>query len=587
MCGIFGIIKNNGQCINDDEMQNMHIAQRHRGPDHFGYYQNEHIFLGNNRLSIIDLDSGNQPFYSVDKQICVLQNGEIFNYVELKSELRSRGIVFSTESDTEVILKLYEEFGISMIEKLNGMFSIVILDLRNNKLFLIRDRFGQKPLFYFTDNKQFVFSSEIKSILELGINTTLNFNALRSFLRYNFVAGKESIFKNVKSIDPGNYISLDINDITFEEKSWWDPISVISQYKDILSNNKRLELVKETVYDSIKIRMRSDVDYSAFLSGGIDSSIIVSQMNQVTSKKFNTFTIGFEDSKFDESQYANEVANQLNVNHRCEKVSNDILGFWDEVLNYTEQPHGDVSFIPMFLLSKFASERDRVVLTGDGADEIFGGYSKYSLFEDESDFEDQFRSTSELFSIEEINELIGNSIDDGPDFLSETIKKNTVLNSDILESNQNKAMYLDTIILLPYNNLIKPDRMGMAHSVELRSPFLDYRVISLAFAIKAEEKLKNNISKYILKEAFKDDIPSMVYRRDKQKFIVPLNENKLIIQFFYDTVKNSELLKEGVINKSFIDNLYLTSDSHNMHKYRKLRALTALVKWYDIYAKYF
>ncbi len=587
MCGIFGIIKNNGQCINDDEIQKMHIAQRHRGPDHFGYYQNEHIFLGNNRLSIIDLDSGNQPFYSVDKQVCVLQNGEIFNYVELKSELRSRGIVFSTESDTEVILKLYEEFGISMIEKLNGMFSIVILDLRNNKLFLIRDRFGQKPLFYFTDNKQFVFSSEIKSILELGINTTLNFDALKSFLRYNFVAGKESIFKNIKSIDPGNYISLDINDITFEEISWWDPISIISQYKNILSNNKRLELVKETVYDSIKIRMRSDVDYSAFLSGGIDSSIIVSQMNQVTSKKFNTFTIGFEDSKFDESEYANEVANQLNVNHRCEKISNDILGFWDEVLNYTEQPHGDVSFIPMFLLSKFASERDRVVLTGDGADEIFGGYSKYSLFEDESDFEDQFRSTSELFTIEEINELIGNSIDDAPNFLSETIKKNTVLNSDILESNQNKAMYLDTIILLPYNNLIKPDRMGMAHSVELRAPFLDYRVISLAFAFKAEEKLKNNISKYLLREAFKDDIPSMVYRRDKQKFTVPLNENKLIIQFFYDTVKNSELLKEGVINKSFLDNLYLSNNSHNMHKYRKLRALTALVKWYDIYAKYF
>jgi asparagine synthase (glutamine-hydrolysing) len=587
MCGVFGIVKKGEDEISDYEMSAMHKAQIHRGPDHFGYFNNKGVFLGNNRLSIIDLENGNQPFYSDDKKIAVLQNGEIFNYVELQSELKGLGVNFQTDSDTEVILRLFEKFGISMLEKLNGMFSITIFDKKNNKLYLIRDRFGQKPLFYFEDNNKFIYSSEIKSILELGVSTSVNEKALVSFLKYNFVAGKETIFKSIYNVDPGNYIELNLKDNTYREVKWWNAETEVEKISSLLTKDNRIELIRDTIIDSIRIRMRSDVEYSAFLSGGIDSSIIVSQMNKITTNKFNTFTIGFGNSKFDESKIANEVAMQMNVNHRCENFNDNILDYWSEVLKFTEQPHGDVSFIPMYLLSKFASEKDRVVLTGDGADELFGGYNKYFEIRDDSDLETQFIESSTLFSDTEIKMLLGGQISSSVNVIRELIQNDSLLSNSVLEGNQNKSMYLDTIFLLPYNNLIKPDRMGMAHSIELRSPFMDYRNVALAFALKAEDKIANNTSKYIIRQAFKEDIPESVFRRDKQKFIVPLNENKVNIERFYKIIINSDLDQLGITNEKFIENLYLNHTSGKINHYRELRALAALSLWYNIYSKFF
>ena len=590
MCGIFGLVKKQNHRVIQDEMYLMHEAQIHRGPDNFGYFCNDNIFLGNNRLSIIDLSDGNQPFYSKDKNIIVLQNGEIYNYLELKDELVSNNINFETNSDTEVILRLYEQYNLSMLDKLNGMFSISILDFNNNKLHLIRDRFGQKPLYFYDNTEQFIFSSEIKSILDLGIKTSINKNALISYLNYNFVAGRETIYDGIKTVLPGNYLTLDIRDLYIKEYKWWKPEEEINYYQNLIFGNatKNLldDLVHDLVHDSIKLRMRSDVEYSAFLSGGIDSTIIVSQMNKLSNNKFNTLTIGFENSKFDESIFANEVANELNVNHTCKNVDRSLLSYWDDVLMYAEQPHGDVSFIPMYLLSKYASENDKVVLTGDGADEIFGGYSKYSLFCENKNLKELYKKSSTLFSDIEISKLLNINLNKNFDVLDNLVDSDTVISSDILLSNQNKAMYLDTIFLLPFNNLIKPDKMGMSHSLELRSPFLDYRVMSLALAIKSEDKIANGQSKYILRKAFKDDIPDIIFKRKKQKFIVPLEENDDTIEYFFNQINESNIILEQGLNRQFIENLYFEHTSKKNNNYRKLRAITALSKWYNYYSKY-
>ncbi|MEQ9265695.1 MAG: asparagine synthase (glutamine-hydrolyzing) [Balneolaceae bacterium] len=586
MCGIFGIIEKTGKEIDSTEMQIMHKAQFHRGPDHFGYLKNENIFLGNNRLSIIDLSNGNQPFYSADGNIAVLQNGEIFNYLELKEELVRDGVEFRTNSDTEVILKLYERFGMQMVNRLNGMFSIVILDKKKQQLFLIRDRFGLKPLFYHKGNEKFSFSSEIKSILELGVDTGLNIEAMFSFLRYNFVAGKESIFKNIFNVSPGHYLKLDTVSGELNEVKWWDQEKELDRFSSLLTSKNAIELTRETIFDAIKIRMRSDVEYSAFLSGGIDSSIIVSQMNKITDEKFNTFTIGFEGSKFDESEFANSVASQLNVNHRCESFSTNILDYWDKVLYHTEQPHGDVSFIPLFLLSRFASEKDRVVLTGDGADEIFGGYEKYLEYDNSKDFKELYTTQSTLFSDNEILDLYQNGSVLPEGSIAKIIESDPMFKSDIIKGSRNKAMYMDTVFLLPYNNLIKPDRMGMAHSIELRTPFMDYRVVSLALAINSSYKLKGEITKSILRETFKSGIPDKVYQRKKQKFIVPLDENRKNIELFYSSFKNSDLYKLGIYSDKFLKKLYLDHLNGKKNNYRKLRAIGAISNWYEIYKQY-
>ncbi|MEP1151845.1 MAG: asparagine synthase (glutamine-hydrolyzing) [Balneola sp.] len=586
MCGIFGIVKKEGHLLDDKKIYKMHKAQLHRGPDHFGYLKDGKVFLGNNRLSIIDLEQGNQPFYSSDRKIAVLQNGEIFNFVELQNELRGKGIKFDTSSDTEVILKLYEEYGIEMLNKLNGMFSISILDKKKQCLYLVRDRFGVKPLFYYKDSTEILFSSEIKSLLEVLKESSINKKALISYLKYNFVGGNESIFNNINSVKPGHYLKLNLKNNDLNEIDWWDQEKEIVKYQELLSLNSDIDLVREIIFDSIKIRMRSDVEYSAFLSGGIDSSIIVSQMNKITDTRFNTFTIGFNNSKYDESKFADEVAKELNVNHHCELINNDILEVWKDVLFYTEQPHGDASFMPMYLLSKLASKKDKVVLTGDGADEIFGGYDKYFHFNDEKNFLDDFTSESTLFKNSDIEQLGDFPNVKDVDIIRDLVNVDPLFNSGVLRDAPNMAMYLDVKFLLPNNNLIKPDRMGMAHSIELRSPFMDYRVVSLGLALRAEEKLKNKTSKYYLREAFKNDIPDLVSNRKKQKFIVPLNENKLNIEKFFKIIKNSKLSEIGITNDKFIENLYFNHLNNKSNNYRELRALAALSLWHDNFSKY-
>ena len=491
MCGIFGIIDKEGEEISIESMEKMHKAQLHRGPDHFGYLLDGNVFLGNNRLSIIDINNGNQPFYSDDRNIAVLQNGEIYNYKELQDQLIKEGVKFNTNSDTEVILRCYELYGISMLEKLNGMFAITIYDKSKSELYLVRDRFGQKPIFYCIDGNSIYFSSEIKSILETGFSTSVNLDAVVSFLRYNFVATKETIFKGIFNVEPGCYLKIDLKKNHSKEFKWWDLYDEISKRSSNIDEENVIEQVRDTVFDAIRIRMRSDVEYSAFLSGGIDSSIIVSQMNKVTNEKFNTFTVGFKNSKFDESEFANEIAKTLNVNHRCEFIENNVLDYWERVIYYAEQPHGDVSFIPMFLLSKFASEKDKVVLTGDGADEIFGGYDKYLSYQEST--KSKIIEDSILFQEKEIASLIDN-YKSRRDSISNIMESKS--NKDYFEKYgvANTSMLIDTVFLLPFNNLIKPDRMGMAHSVELRSPFMDYRVVSLALAVRSDVKLKNQIS---------------------------------------------------------------------------------------------
>ncbi|MDC3148967.1 asparagine synthase (glutamine-hydrolyzing), partial [Prochlorococcus sp. AH-716-I05] len=469
MCGIFGYFDTYKESLNENIIKLMGDALMHRGPDNLGMFINRGVALGNTRLSIIDLKGGNQPFVSEDENIVLVHNGEIYNYIELAKEIKEKGIYLKTNSDTEILLRLYQLYGINFLHKLNGMFAFSVYDKNKEELFIVRDRVGIKPLFYTINNSRLVFSSELKSLLK-GLNNkpNISYKALNDFLSFNYVVPPYTIFENVFQLMPGHFLKM--SQSNFEIKEWWD-------IKNKKIDNKKTELdwQQEFLYllnDAVEIRLRSDVPYGAFLSGGVDSSTIVGLMNNYSLQKTKTFSIGFQDKRFDESKYSKEASERFNTSHYSQQVDENIISLWPEVAGHLEQPHGDVSFLPTFKVSELASRKVKVVLTGDGGDELFGGYEKYiSLDNSKSPLENYWSITS-LFSKKDKKLLLSkasqiNDFLDDPDLYVGNLLKN-VENFDLL----NKMLFLDTKILLPSNNLVKPDRMGMAHSIEARTPFL-------------------------------------------------------------------------------------------------------------------
>jgi asparagine synthase (glutamine-hydrolysing) len=585
MCGIFGYLDTSGNCLSAEQLQKMADVIEYRGPDGLGLFVEEGTALGNQRLAILDLENGQQPFISDDKNVVVVQNGEIFNHIELAQDLKGSEFECHTHCDTEVLLRLYQKHGIEFVEKLNGMFAIAILDKNQDVLYLIRDRVGEKPLYYYSLQNTVIFGSEIKSILAAGVEKQLDYNALDTYLSFNYVTPPSTMFTNIKHVMPGTY--LKVTSQLIEEVRWWDVTKVGSK---IQSETQWIEQFNEVLDDAVKIRLRADVPFGAFLSGGVDSSSVVGLMAKHMELPVKTFTIGFHDEKFDESPFAELAATRFGTEHVVEKVEANLLGLWTKATYHCDQPHGDVSFMPTYRVAELASRKVKMVLTGDGADELFAGYDKYKSFFSSDDvfklsdetFQAGYLENISLFDAGSREKLYGEKLKanikecNAKECLAPLFKKSTHMDRI------NQALYIDTMLLLPGNNLVKPDRMGMAVSIENRAPFLDYRMVELAFSMPGSLKLKKGETKYIYKKAVEGLIGQDLTYRKKQMFTVPISEwlKHELRDMVTELLFSKKSLKRKLFNKQYVKSLYAIHCTGSANNTREIRALMALEIWF-------
>jgi asparagine synthase (glutamine-hydrolysing) len=537
-------------------------AVSHRGPDGDGHYIDRFIGLGHRRLAIIDLSTGAQPMFSPDGAVVVVFNGEIYNYLELKAELRSRGHRFLTTSDTEVLLAAYEEWGIACLTRLNGMWAFALWDSRQNHLFLSRDRLGEKPLHFAVRDGSFLFGSEIKSVLAANHPAEPAYELLEIYLSLGYVPAPYTLFRNIAKLLPGHYLIVTPGKVV--DRPYWDlpSVSESAMRRDADNIYREFEACFE---DSVRIRMRSDVPFGAFLSGGLDSSSVVTAMAAASASPVETFTAGFVEKAFDERSLARDVALHCRTNHHEEVVAPEAF---DEslrgVLDHFDEPFGDASAIPVRLISRLARSRVTMVLTGDGGDEVLSGYTSYVteklsarvsstptllrrglLFAARSvsaaarhqqryrlnrlirflalaDKSFDERLISKFSSVDPltIQRLVAPTHKQIPieDFLAEIFR--TCPFSDPFY----RLMYFNLKVSLPDDMLAKVDRMSMSCGLETRVPFLDHRLVELTYGIDKTIKLPRYTAKSVLRRSYGRKLPASVRAAPKMPFSVPLRE---------------------------------------------------------------
>lgn len=584
MCGIFGYFDKTHEELSRSLVENMGSEIRHRGPDDQGVFYGSAVAIGNQRLSIIDIAGGHQPFVSDNGLISLVQNGEIFNHIELAEELKGTPFECRTHSDTEVLLRLYEKEGIDFVSRLNGMFAIAIYDGREDAVYLIRDRAGVKPLYIAESSGRLFFSSEIKSILKGGFPKELNLEAVHHFLSFNYVPPPYTVFKGIKHLMPGHWMRYSRQGET-KTVRWWN----LSQNSvEERSEEQWTADILKTLDDAVRIRMRADVPFGAFLSGGVDSSTVVGMMARHMKQPVKTFSIGFHDPKYDESPFAEAAATRFHTDHVAEKVEHNMLNMWEKAIYYCDQPHGDISFLPTYRVSELAVKHVKMVLTGDGGDELFAGYEKYQSFFGaqtaklrEDEFRRSYFNNICLFKDAEKNDLYN------PETVQATKDFNSyALVEDLFDETSswdriNQALYIDMQLLLPGNNLVKPDRMGMAVSLEARTPFLDYRMMELAFKIPGNLKLKDGETKYIFKKAVAPLIGKDLAYRKKQMFTVPVGDwfKKELAQYCRDLLLSKNSLASRLFNLKHVEKMLVDHVEGKKNNTREIRALLALEHW--------
>lgn len=585
MCGIFGYFDRSGTSLSDATLSAMGAMLQHRGPDEDGIWKAPGVGLGNQRLSIIDIEGGHQPFISDDGRIVVVQNGEIYNYVELAEELAEIGFPCRTHSDTEVLLRLYECYGIGFLSRLNGMFAIAIYDRGLNAVFVARDRVGVKPLYYRYNDRQLLFASEIKSLLRAGGERRVDPAALHLLLQFNYVPPQTTIFAGVEQLQPGHFLRID--DSGLHTECWW---RLPAQRAEHRTEAAWIEEIHALLDDAVRIRLRSDVEPGAFLSGGIDSSTVTGLMARHHPNPVRSFSIGFDDPKFDETPYAMEAAERFHTAHTAERVDPNMIGLWPRAIWHCDQPHGDVSFMPTYRVSSLAARHVKMVLTGDGGDELFAGYEKYqALFDadaaepaDDAEFARTWLENFGVFDASTLKPLYTSSFAAATEGVESEPMILDVLRRAPEMDRINQALMLDVAFLLPGNNLVKPDRMGMANSLEARTPFLDYRLVEAAFRIPGDLKLRNGETKYILKRAFEGLIGKRLTYRRKQMFTVPIGNwlSGPLAGFAADILLSDRATDRGYFSAETVARLL---DEHRRgiaNHTRALRLLIAIELWH-------
>ena len=588
MCGIIGVLNQTDQPpVEEAILRQMLEMIRHRGPDGFGIYRDAHIGLGNARLSIIDIDGGDQPIGNENGSMWIVFNGEIFNYVELRSLLETHGHIFSTKSDTEVILHLYEDFGPDCLQYLNGQFAIAIWDSNQQKLFLARDRVGIRPLFYTSHRGRFIFGSEIKSILAFpGIQAEIDPASLKQVFTYWSVQTPRSIFKRINEVPPGHFALIQCREIKIGK--YWS-IDFVEE-THFRKSEDYLEEFEDLLVDATQIRLRSDVPVGAYLSGGLDSSITTAIIRNYTKTHLDTFSISFSDQDFDESSYQHKMARFLGTDHHEILATHENIGFaFPEVVWHTEVPILRTAPAPMYLLSKLVHEYDyKVVLTGEGADELLAGYdifkemkirrfwAKYPASQKRPlllrrlypDISGMGRTSAFMLAFFKK----GLTHTTSP-YYSHTIRwTNTSHTWRFLARDQEtpqgeikpeslvlpagfdrwsplaQAQFLEiTTFLSPYLLSSQGDRMAMGHSVEGRYPFLDYRVIEYCNRLPSNMKMPVLIEKWLLKQLGKKLLPDFIWQRNKRPYRAPIHNS-----FFTTPLPEyvQELLSEKALQSS-------------------------------------
>jgi len=593
MCGIAGIIGREYREKNKvvEKMTDMMI---HRGPDDEGFYCDNDVALGMRRLSIIDLEKGKQPIFSEDGNLVIIFNGEIYNFKELKEPLLAKGHKFKTNSDTEVIIHLYEEEGEECVKKLRGMFAFCIYDKKKKTLFLARDYFGIKPLYFLNKNNVFIFASEIKSLIyHPYYHPEVNDEAVYYFLSFQYVPLKETIFKNIYRLEPGSYLKMDLKSKKIEEKKYW---SFNFEQRNNVSEKDLLNVLKDSIFH----HMISDVPVGAFLSGGVDSTAIVALMkNSMMNEKISTFTVGFEE--VNEFGAARKAAKFLNSDHHEIKISSkEFFEKLPELVWHFDEPVADPSAIALYFIAREARKKIKVVLSGEGADELFGGYNIYlepfalkkldflprfikeNLVRSSFNFfgknylkrsltllEERYIGNAYIFRPQEISKIWRGENFSEPKYLLNKYYEETEELSD-----STKMQYIDINFWLAGDILAKADKMTMANSLELRVPFLDIEVAKIASQIPDELKFKNGTTKYLFRQSLKGLIPETNRKKKKLGFPVPMKQ--------WLANKNNSVL-ETIFKNSYLKEHFNMAEIEKLTHPRQIYSLLVLALWHDTF----
>ncbi|TDI97305.1 MAG: asparagine synthase (glutamine-hydrolyzing) [Caldithrix sp.] len=625
MCGICGVTYfDRERNVLEHLVKSMCDVIRHRGPDDEGWITKGNYGIGMRRLSIIDLFTGRQPISNEDDSIWIVFNGEIYNHVELRNKLIKKGHKFQTKCDTEVIVHAYEEYGEECPKKLNGMFGFAILDLKKQILFLARDRLGIKPLYYYHDSKKFAFGSELKSILQVpNIPREVDLRALDLFLTFEYIPSPYSIFQGIRKLPPGH--SLTLKDGRINIREYWD---LDFDEKDI-PEGELCEQLLELFQDAVKIRLMSDVPLGAFLSGGIDSSAIVAMMSRVMDRPVKTFSIGFKEDTYNESHYAQQIANHFNTEHHVEIIEPNALELAEKLVGFLDEPFGDFSIFPTYLVSKMARKHVTVSLSGDGGDELFAGYDTYiankagrayerlprllrnamhpilsripptekkkglinraKRFVEGMELPADLEHTRWMIFLQE-GEKIKLYSDDLQDTLNgsdsfEFIRNyfNRVNTSDPL----NRQLYVDIKSYLVDNILVKVDRMSMATSLETRVPFLDHRFVEFSATIPSRLKLQGKNTKYLFKKAMADVLPPQILNRSKEGFSIPIKNwlKEDLKPLMLEVLDQQKIKREGFFNTNYVEQLkkeHLSGKENHSHR---LWSMMVFGIWQDLYLR--
>jgi asparagine synthase (glutamine-hydrolysing) len=543
VCGIAGLVTApDAAPVTPEELVRLRDALYHRGPDSEGAHLDAHCGLGIRRLSIIDLETGDQPIYNETGDVCVVMNGELYNFVELGRELRQAGHRFATRADTEVLVHGYEAWGIrGLLDRLNGMFAFALLDRSRRRLFIARDRLGEKPLYYHATSRRFAFASELTALLATGeVPLEIDAGALYYYLAVHFVPGDRTIVRNVRKLPPAYYLDLPLDAPRPRLEAYWELQETPGPARPYAG---LLEETRARVREAVRSRMVADVPVGAYLSGGVDSSVMVSLMAEAASRQVETFSIGFEEPSLDESPYSWRVANALGTSHHhfvfdITKVR-EILPI---VVAHMDEPVGDPAYLPVYWLSRDAGRFVKVVLSGEGADEIFAGYSYYRgrsrrqrpvpvsrlwrrLRGNAPERRDFFPVPTETLSgfpvianaMERLLFLGGVAPDGEPGWLRSLLEQ-----ADRIEDGLRIACLADIRTWLPDDLLMKLDKMTMANSLEGRAPYLDHRLVEFAFNLPATAKIAGGAVKQILRDAFQGRLPDGIETRKKQGFVLPM-----------------------------------------------------------------
>ena len=554
MCGIAGIVRWDGAPIPEREIRDMCSAIVHRGPDDEGVYLGDGVALGMRRLSIIDLEGGHQPISNEDGSVWIVFNGEIYNYAELRRDLEQRGHVFKTDSDTETIVHLYEETGPRCVDRLRGMFAFAIWDERRHQLLLARDRLGIKPLYYAERGNEIVFSSELKPILQLPrVPRTVDWGAAHHLFASLSTPSNRSIVKGVAKLEPARTALASRTAPRLQIEKYWD---IHFSPNERASEGELIEQLRHLLTESVTLHQISDVPVGAFLSGGIDSSAVVALMSRPAAGRLKTFSIGFAESSFDELPHARQVAAQFNTDHYDVVLQPDVIQIVEDLTWYLDEPFGDTSAIPTYMVSKLAAAHVKVVLSGDGGDELFAGYDKYIVEQRERERDgipaplraiagrvgqlmppgmtgrqflrhlgltgaQRYLDASTMLRDDEMRRLFRPDAYRNMDENSRTTGQGDALRG-YDEEWLAAVQYRDLHNYLPLDILTKVDRATMAHSLEARPPLLDHRLAEFAATIPARYRLRGGTTKYLFKQAMRGILPDAIIDRPKHGFAVPM-----------------------------------------------------------------